>query len=454
MVCFDSHSVNEEEEEDAQRKGRSREKKYPVILFWFRLLMMKTCSTSMSKTMNKRATGFLHQRPAAQAQRGVKATRTAPSKSFEVAARRTTSASLRRTRTTSTVVFASGSSSSSTTTTSEKKAGTALVKIGTRGSPLALAQAYLTRDLLKKAHPELNEKGAIEIKIIKTTGDKVLSQPLADIGGKGLFTKEIDDALLDGRVDIAVHSMKDVPTYLPQGTILPCNLPREDTRDAFISPHGNSLADLAEGSVIGSASLRRRAQILAKHPSFDVVNFRGNVQSRLRKLEEGDVTATLLAYAGLKRLDLTDQITSVLSLDDMLPAVAQGAIGIACREGDEPMMAYLDSLNHPETYTAVLCERAFLAALDGSCRTPIAGHAYKSEADGSLSFRGLIAHPDGLEVHTIDLSSAFDNESAVQLGKDAGTQLKEKAGTALMDFLTKEIEGFSGFNPNQAPNAS
>merc|ERR1711904_80812 len=201
---------------------------------------------------------------------------------------------------------AGSSDAASSVATTQK---TALVKIGTRGSPLA--HAYLTRDLLKKTHPELAEDGAIEIKIIKTTGDKVLSQPLADIGGKGLFTKEIDEALLDGRVDIAVHSMKDVPT----------NLPREDTRDAFISPLGDSLAALPEGSVIGSASLRRRAQILAKHPSFQVVNFRGNVQSRLRKLEEGDVAATLLAYAGLRRLDLEDKITSVLSLDDMLPAV-------------------------------------------------------------------------------------------------------------------------------------
>ena len=239
------------------------------------------------------------------------------------------------------------------TKTAKRKA--ALVKIGTRGSPLALAQAYLTRDLLKERHPELAEDGAIEIKIIKTTGDKVLSQPLADIGGKGLFTKEVDEALLDGRVDIAVHSMKDVPAYLPAGTVLPCNLPREDVRDAFISPIGDSLAALPENSVIGSASLRRRAQILAKHPSFEVVNFRGNVQSRLRKLEEGDVAATLLAYAGLRRLDLQDKITRVLSLEEMLPAVAQGAIGIACGEGDDPMLAYLDSLNHPDTYTAVLC---------------------------------------------------------------------------------------------------
>jgi len=364
--------------------------------------------------------------------------------------RTTRAAGFRRSQGRSLALRCVGSQSdSSTTQTTTAKKSTAVIKIGTRGSPLALAQAYLTRDLLKERHEELREAGAIEIKIIKTTGDKVLNQPLADIGGKGLFTKEVDEALLDGRVDIAVHSMKDVPTYLPAGTILPCNLPREDVRDAFISPVGNSLAELPDKAVIGSASLRRRAQILAKHPTFDVVNFRGNVQSRLRKLEEGDVTATLLAYAGLRRLDLQDKITAVLSLEEMLPAVAQGAIGIACREGDESMMAYLDTLNHPDTYTAVVCERAFLTALDGSCRTPIAGHALRGP-EGNLVFSGLIAHPDGIEVHKIsDLTTSFDNESAVLLGEEAGKMLKEKAGTGLMDYLNQEVEGF---NPNQAPN--
>lgn len=364
--------------------------------------------------------------------------------------RTTRAAGFRRSQGRSLALRCVGSQSdSSTTQTTTAKKSTAVIKIGTRGSPLALAQAYLTRDLLKERHEELREAGAIEIKIIKTTGDKVLNQPLADIGGKGLFTKEVDEALLDGRVDIAVHSMKDVPTYLPAGTILPCNLPREDVRDAFISPVGNSLAELPDKAVIGSASLRRRAQILAKHPTFDVVNFRGNVQSRLRKLEEGDVTATLLAYAGLRRLDLQDKITAVLSLEEMLPAVAQGAIGIACREGDESMMAYLDTLNHPDTYTAVVCERAFLTALDGSCRTPIAGHALRGP-EGNLVFSGLIAHPDGIEVHKIsDLTTSFDSESAVLLGEEAGKMLKEKAGTGLMDYLNQEVEGF---NPNQAPN--
>ncbi|KAL3143770.1 hypothetical protein ABBQ32_003599 [Trebouxia sp. C0010 RCD-2024] len=210
--------------------------------------------------------------------------------------------------------------------TAELATQKATVKIGTRGSPLALAQAYMTRDFLKAAFPELAEEGALEIVVIKTTGDKVLNQPLADIGGKGLFTKEIDDALLGGDIDIAVHSMKDVPTWLPKGTILPCNLEREDVRDAFICPSAPSLAELPAGAKIGSASLRRQVQILHKYPHLEVVNFRGNVQSRLRKLNEKVVDATLLALAGLKRLDMADKLTAVLSIEDMLPAVAQVSV--------------------------------------------------------------------------------------------------------------------------------
>ncbi|KAF7832134.1 porphobilinogen deaminase, chloroplastic [Senna tora] len=251
----------------------------------------------------------------------------------------------------------------------------ALIRIGTRGSPLALAQAYETRDKLMAKHTELAEEGAIQIVIIKTTGDKILSQPLADIGGKGLFTKEIDEALINSEIDIAVHSMKDVPTYLPDKTILPCNLEREDVRDAFISLSATSLADLPSGSVIGTASLRRKSQILHRYPSlnFDTLicsaviysplknadatenslllslamvleNFRGNVQTRLRKLNEGVVHATLLALAGLKRLNMTENVTSTLSIDDMLPAVAQGAIGIACRSNDAKMKPSCDAL--------------------------------------------------------------------------------------------------------------
>jgi hydroxymethylbilane synthase len=307
------------------------------------------------------------------------------------------------------------------------------LKIGTRGSPLALAQAYLTRDLLKSAFPNLNEEGALEIVIIKTTGDKILNQPLADIGGKGLFTKEIDDALLDGRIDIAVHSMKDVPTYLPPGTILPCNLPREDVRDVFISQKYQSLSELPAGSIVGSASLRRQAQILAKYPGLEVINFRGNVQTRLRKLAEGACDATLLALAGLKRLDLADKATSILSEEEMLPAVAQGAIGIACREGDERSMSALAALNHEETRLAVVCERAFLAALDGSCRTPIAGLARRGN-DGRMTFRGLVASPDGKKVFETSREGLATESDAFAMGREAGDQLKAEAGPDFFDW--------------------
>uniref|UniRef100_A0A7S0X0Y3 Porphobilinogen deaminase, chloroplastic n=1 Tax=Chlamydomonas leiostraca TaxID=1034604 RepID=A0A7S0X0Y3_9CHLO len=300
------------------------------------------------------------------------------------------------------------------------------VKIGTRGSPLALAQAYMTRDKLKENFPELREEGAIEIVIIKTTGDKVLNQPLADIGGKGLFTKEVDDALLEGRVDIAVHSMKDVPTYLPEGTILPCNLPREDVRDVFISPVAKDLSELPAGAVVGSASLRRQAQILNRYPHLKVENFRGNVQTRLRKLDEGACSATLLALAGLKRLDMTAAITRTIPIEEMLPAVSQGAIGIACRTNDTAAQKYLAGLNHEETRIAVVCERAFLTALDGSCRTPIAGYAYKGE-DGKLHFSGLVATTDGKEIMRTSRVAEFTEEGAINAGKDAGAELKKNA---------------------------
>ncbi|KAM3240432.1 hypothetical protein ACQJBY_053863 [Aegilops geniculata] len=309
-----------------------------------------------------------------------------------------------------------------------------LIRIGTRGSPLALAQARQTRDELKAAHTELAEDGAIEIIIIKTTGDMILDKPLADIGGKGLFTKEIDDALLQGSIDIAVHSMKDVPTYLPEGMILPCNLPREDVRDAFICLTAKTLGELPAGSVIGSASLRRQSQILYKYPSLKVVNFRGNVQTRLRKLKEGDVHATLLALAGLKRLGMPETATSVLSIDEMLPAVAQGAIGITCRSNDDKMMEYLSSLNHEDTRLAVACEREFLSVLDGNCRTPIAAYAYRDK-DGNCSFRGLLASPDGSIVYETSRSGTYSLDDMVAIGQDAGHELKSKAGPGFFDGL-------------------
>ncbi|KAL3503726.1 hypothetical protein ACH5RR_038175 [Cinchona calisaya] len=310
---------------------------------------------------------------------------------------------------------------------------TAVIRIGTRGSPLALAQAHETRDKLIASHPELAEEGAIQIVIIKTTGDKILNQPLADIGGKGLFTKEIDEALINADIDIAVHSMKDVPTYLPDKTILPCNLPREDVRDAFISLTATSLADLPPGMTVGTASLRRKSQILHRYPSLKVLeNFRGNVQTRLRKLNEGVVQATLLALAGLKRLNMTENVTSTLSIDDMLPAVAQGAIGIACRSDDEKMANYIALLNHEDTRLAVVCERAFLETLDGSCRTPIAGYASRNK-DGNCVFRGLVASPDGTRVLETSRKGSYTLEDMISMGKDAGKELLSKAGPGFFD---------------------
>ncbi|KAM7278514.1 hypothetical protein ACFE04_005648 [Oxalis oulophora] len=288
----------------------------------------------------------------------------------------------------------------------------ALIRIGTRGSPLALAQAYETREKLMASHSDLVQEGAIQIVIIKTTGDKILSQPLADIGGKGLFTKEIDEALLNGDIDIAVHSMKDVPTYLPEKTILPCNLEREDVRDAFISLSAASLADLPAGSVLD--------------------NFRGNVQTRLRKLNEGVVKATLLALAGLKRLNMTEHVSAILSIEDMLPAVAQGAIGIACRSNDDKMANYIASLNHEETRLAISCERAFLLTLDGSCRTPIAGYASKDE-NGNCLFRGLVASPDGTKVLETSRKGLYAYEDMIEMGKDAGKELLSRAGAGFFD---------------------
>ncbi|MCP5366624.1 MAG: hydroxymethylbilane synthase [Hyphomicrobiales bacterium] len=298
------------------------------------------------------------------------------------------------------------------------------LKIGTRGSPLALAQAHETRDRLAAAFPDLAAEGAVEIVVIKTTGDKVLDRPLAEIGGKGLFTKEIDDAMLDGRIDLAVHSMKDVPTWLPDGIVLPCMLEREDPRDAFLSPRAARLADLPAGSVVGTASLRRQAQILHRRPDLRVVSFRGNVQTRLRKLDDGEVDATLLALAGLRRLGMAEVASGVIETDDLLPAVAQGAIGITCRAGDDRALAALAALNHGPTFTRVAAERALLEVLDGSCRTPIAALA---ELEGArLRLRGLVARPDGSQVlETAREGAAAD---AAAIGRDAGEELRRRAG--------------------------
>jgi len=304
------------------------------------------------------------------------------------------------------------------------------LRIGTRGSPLALAQAYETREKLMAAFPELGGEGMIEIVVIKTTGDAVLDRALQDIGGKGLFTKEIDEAMLARDIDIAVHSMKDVPTYLPDGIHLPCMLEREDVRDVFISNKAKTVWDLPEGAVVGSASLRRQSQILARRPDLKVVTFRGNVQTRMKKLKAGDVDGTLLAAAGLRRLGMEEVITDLMAVEDFVPAVGQGAIGITCMEDDERANRVLAALNHAETVVRVMAERAFLTVLDGSCRTPIA--AYTVLDGDTLQFHGLVAKPDGSEVHEIARSGPADLTQAEAMGRDAGQELKDKIGP---DFL-------------------
>jgi len=306
------------------------------------------------------------------------------------------------------------------------------VKIGTRSSPLALAQAYLTRRKILETNPELNDD-ALEIVIVKTSADKILAQPLTSLGGKGLFTKEIDDALLDGRIDIAVHSMKDVPTSLPPGVKVPAVMIREDVRDVFISSKAKSLVELPPGSVIGTSSLRRQAQILNKYPQLEVINFRGNVQSRVRKLQEGKCDATLLAIAGIKRLEMTECITEIIPIDELVPAVSQGAIGIACRENDREILKVLESINHEDTRVAVVCERAFLSSLGGNCRTPVAGLCQFKER--VMHFRGLVATADGKKIEFVDRFGGCTESDALDMGKGAGDELRERCGSEFFSWL-------------------
>jgi len=288
-----------------------------------------------------------------------------------------------------------------------------------------MAQAHETRRLLAAAHPELAEDGALEIVEINTTGDMVQDRALSEVGGKGLFSKEIDAALLDKRVDIAVHSMKDLETWMPDGISLLSALEREDPRDVLITNKADSFDNLPAGSLIGTSSLRRQAQILKRRPDLKVGLFRGNVQTRLRKLAEGEADATLLALAGLNRLGNTDVITEILEPDVVLPAVAQGAIGITCRTDDERCSDFIRAINHDQTLTRVTCERAMLEALDGSCRTPVGGLA-ELNADGSLTLRGLVAKSDGSEV--FETSRRGPASGGVAMGKDAGEELRGRAG--------------------------
>jgi hydroxymethylbilane synthase len=301
------------------------------------------------------------------------------------------------------------------------------IKIGTRGSPLALAQARETRERLMKAHAF--DGGDIEIIAITTTGDRIKDRPLSEIGGKGLFTKEIEEALIAGEIDLAVHSMKDLPAQLPAGLTIAAILPREDARDAFLSLTAKSVAGLKLGAVIGSSSVRRTAQVLRLRPDLKSVQFRGNVETRLRKLSEGLADATFLACAGLNRLGFAENITQIMPIDVMLPAVAQGAIGIEIREGDEATRQLLATINHVPSEITVSCERAFLTELDGSCRTPLAGHAILNGE--ILSFRGHALTPDG--VHCFETTRMGTPGEAARMGQDAGAEVKARGG-ALIAF--------------------
>ena len=303
----------------------------------------------------------------------------------------------------------------------QSSAGSPLLRIGTRGSPLALAQARELRDRLMAAH-RLAET-AIEILVIRTSGDRIQDRPLAEVGGKGLFTKEIEEALAGQAIDVAVHSAKDMPTVLPDGLVLAAALPREDVRDAFISHRAAGLRELPAGSRVGTASLRRQAMVRRLRPDLAVVPFRGNVETRLKKLDDGVVDATLLALAGLKRLGLAHVATAVLAVEDFLPAVGQGAIALETRADDTTTRDFIAAIDDRTTMTALIAERAFLAVLDGSCRTPIAGHA--RIVDGTLRFHGMILKPDGSEAH--ETERAGPPGDAAALGADSARELKSRA---------------------------
>ena len=297
-----------------------------------------------------------------------------------------------------------------------------LIKIGTRGSPLALAQAYETRDRLMAAHGL--DEARFEVVVIKTTGDRIQDRPLGEIGGKGLFTKEIEDALLDGSIDLAVHSMKDMPVEQPDGLVLDCYLLREDVRDAFVSLKYTSIDDLPKGAKLGSSSLRRRAQILHMRPDIEVVEFRGNVQTRLRKLDEGVADATFLAMAGLNRLGNANIAQSAVEVDKILPAVAQGAIGIERRADNVKIHTMLSAIADTDTATRLAAERAFLKALDGSCQTPIAGLATLD--GGTLILKGQILRTDGSDQVSGEISGPAADGPA--LGQELAAALLEKSG--------------------------
>jgi hydroxymethylbilane synthase len=302
------------------------------------------------------------------------------------------------------------------------------IRIGSRGSPLALAQAKETARLL--AASGAPRAIAPEIVPIRTAGDAITDRSLIAAGGKGLFTKEIDDALLTGRIDLAVHSAKDMPTLVPEGLVIAACLKREDARDAFLSPAASRLADLPKGAVLGTSSLRRKAMALRLRPDLSVVDMRGNVETRMRKLAEGKADATFLALAGLRRLGLEDQATSLVDARTWLPAVGQGTIAIMARKDDARIRSLVAAIDDRDSSIALAAERAFLAVLDGSCRTPIGGLATFN--GGSLVLHGIIVKPDGSEAHEVESRGSVDD--AEKLGAEAGLELVRRGGPGFFDI--------------------
>ena len=285
-------------------------------------------------------------------------------------------------------------------------------------------QANLVQDRLRAMHASLSDPGAIELVPVRTTGDRILNRQLAEIGGKGLFTKEIEEALLDRRIDLAVHSLKDMETFLPEGLVIDCVLARDDPRDVLVSRAGTGLAELPRGARVGTASLRRRAQLLQRRPDFDIIPIRGNVNTRLAKLQAGEIDALILALCGLQRLGRADVASEILSREQMLPAVGQGVLAIESRDDDSDVRNLVAPLNHPETAFCIAAERAMLAALDGSCRTPIGGLAII--AAGELVLDALLLSPDGTAERRGHVSGP--PEIAAALGHELGMTLRRGAG--------------------------
>jgi hydroxymethylbilane synthase len=311
------------------------------------------------------------------------------------------------------------------------------VRIASRGSPLALTQSRLVRAALAKAHgwSESEAESLCRIIAIKTTGDKIQDRPLYEAGGKGLFVKEIEEALLQGEADIAVHSMKDMPAVLPPGLAIAAVLEREDPHDVFVSGDKQPFAQLKRNAKLGTSSVRRQAQALRLRPDLEIVPLRGNVETRIAKLARGEADGTLLARAGLARLGIRLEGAEVL--EDWLPALCQGAIGIEIRENDHEAATLVAAIDHWNTHVAIACERGFLATLDGSCRTPISGLA---RVEGKrLGFRGEVLTPDGLNVWTASRTTAGSEsttarENAEAVGRDAAREILETAGDKLPRF--------------------